>query len=211
MKDIYIEGIEKISPIDIQYAKNLGYVVKLLAIAKRDGNKIEARVHPTLLPLHDLLSSVSGVYNAIFIDTDLVGRQVYYGAGAGKLPTASAVIGDIMDIASGLSFGRKSTGSIFQKRVDVKDVKKMDDVRTKYYVHFSTSDTPGVLAKIADAFGRRNISIARVVQEESQKSNEVPIVMLTHEAREKDMQLALKEINKLGVIKRKTVLIRIES
>jgi len=211
MKDIYVEGIENISPVDIQYAKEWGYTVKLLGIAKRDGNQLGVRVHPTLLPSRYLLSSVSGAYNAIFINADLVGRQMFYGQGAGKLPTASAVISDIMDMASAIIYGKKSSRLIVAKRAEIKAVKKTGDVRTRYYVHFSAMDQPGVLAKIADLLGKHNISISSVVQKERKEAHIVPIVMLSHEAREKDVQDALKKIDNLSVIKRKSVLLRLES
>ena len=210
IKDIFVEGIEDISNLDIQYAKELGYVVKLLAIAKRYGDSLEARVHPTLLPSEYLLSSVSGVYNAIFIEADLVGKQLYYGQGAGKLPTASAVISDIVDIACNISCGKNFTRLIIPKDAEIKHIRKMDDVITRYYVHFSAIDKPGVLAKIADLLGRHHISIASVVQKERREAHIVPIVMLTHEAREKDMQAALAKIDKLSAIKKKSILIRLE-
>ena len=211
MSDIYVEGIERISPIDIQYAKDWGYAVKLLAIAKRDKNQLALRVHPTLLPSQYLLSSVSGAYNAIFIDASLVGKQVYYGMGAGKLPTASAVLSDIMDMAAAIIYGKKSSRLIAPKRASIRKIKKMDDVMTRYYVHFSAVDEPCVLAKIADLLGKHNISIASVVQKERKEAHVVPIVMLTHEAREKDMQIALRKINRLAAIKRKSVLLRLEN
>ncbi len=211
MEDIYVEGIENISPVDIQYAEEWGYVVKLLAIAKRDGNELSARVNPALLPSNNLLASVSGVYNAVFIDADLVGEQVFYGEGAGKLPTASAVLSDIMDVSSAIIYSRKATRLIVPKRLEIKKIKKMAHITTQYYLHFSTIDRPGVLAQIAHLLGRHNISIARVVQKERKRADVVPIVMLTHEAREQDMQNALKKIDRLSVVKRKTVLIRVES
>jgi len=210
MKDIYVEGIENISPVDIQYAKELGYVVKLLAIAKRDGNELEARVHPVLLPTEYLLSSVSGVYNAIFINADLVGKQVFYGQGAGKLPTASAILGDIMDIACAIAYAKKPSRLVIPNRKDIQRIKKMDDVSTRFYVHFSAIDRPGVLARIAELLGEHDISIASVVQKERRQAHVVPIVMLTHDAREKDMQAALKKINRLPAIKGKSILIRLE-
>ncbi|MEE8317402.1 MAG: homoserine dehydrogenase [Candidatus Omnitrophota bacterium] len=211
IKDIYVEGIENISPVDIQYAKEWGYVVKLLAIAKREGRELGIRVHPTLLPSRYLLSSVSGVYNAIFIDADLVGKQVFYGEGAGRLPTSSAVLSDLMDIAYTIAYGKKSTKTIAPKRAEIKKVKKIDNIHMRYYLHFSTIDRPGVLARISEILGRNNISIVRVVQKERKKAHIVPIVMLTHEAREKDMQNALKKIDRLSIIKSKTILIRVES
>ncbi|MBU1853905.1 MAG: homoserine dehydrogenase [Candidatus Omnitrophica bacterium] len=211
IEDVYVEGIENISPIDIQYSKELGYTIKLLAIAKRNGKELEVRVHPTLQPKGYLLSSVSGIYNAVFIDADLVGKQVFYGEGAGKLPTASAVLSDIVDIAYTIVNDNVSSEFIVPKRLEIKTVKKMDDVYTRFYVRFSAIDKPGVLAQIADHLGRYDISIASVVQKERSKAHIVPIVMLTHEAREKDMQNALKKIDSLPVIKKKSVLIRLES
>ena len=210
LDDIYVEGIEHISNFDIQYAKELGYVIKLLAIAKRYGNELEVRVHPTFLPSGYLLSSVSGVYNAIFIEADLVGKQLFYGQGAGKLPTTSAVVSDIVDIGYNIRCGKGAAKLIVPKDTEIKSIRKMDDVVTRYYVHFSAIDKPGVLANIADLLGRHHISIASVVQKERSKAHIVPIVMLTHEAREKDMQAALARIDKLPAIKKKSVLIRLE-
>jgi homoserine dehydrogenase len=210
IKDIYVEGIEDISNLDIQYARELGYVIKLLAIAKRYANDLEVRVHPTLLPSEYLLSSVSGVYNAIFIDADLVGKQLFYGQGAGKLPTASAVISDIVDIGYKIARGENSAKPIIPEDTEIKHIRKMDDVVTRYYAHFSAIDKPGVLANIADLLGRHNISIASVVQKERREAHIVPIVMLTHEAKELDMQAALSRINKLPAIKKKSILIRLE-
>ncbi len=210
LSDIYVEGIEDISNFDIQYAKELGYVIKLLAIAKRYGNELEVRVHPTFLPSEYLLSSVSGAYNAIFIEADLVGKQLFYGQGAGKLPTSSAVVSDIVDIGHKITCGKNSAKSVIPRDTEIKKVRKMDDVITRYYAHFSAIDKPGVLANIADLLGRHNISIASVVQKERSKSHIVPIVMLTHEAKEKDMQAALSKINKLPAIKKKSVIIRLE-
>ena len=208
--DIYVEGIEDISNLDIQYARGLGYAIKLLAIAKRYGNELEVRVHPTLLPSEHLLSSVSGVYNAIFIEADLVGKQLFYGRGAGKLPTVSAVVSDIVDIGYNITCGRDKAKLVIPKDADIKNLRKMDNVITRYYAHFSAIDKPGVLANIADLLGRHNISISSVVQKERREAHIVPIVMLTHEAKEKDMRLALSKINKLPAIKKKSVLIRLE-
>lgn len=210
LEDIYVEGIENISNFDIQYARELGYTIKLLAIAKRYGNELEVRVHPTLLPSEYLLSSVSGVYNAIFIEADLVGKQLFYGQGAGKLPTTSAVISDIVDIGYNITCGRDASKLIIPRDSEIKSLRKMDDVVTRFYMHFSAIDKPGVLANIAEVLGAHNISIASVVQKERHEAHIVPVVMLTHEARERDMQVALAKINKLPAIKKKSILIRLE-
>ena len=210
MNDIYVEGIDGISPIDIQYAKELGYTIKLLAIAKSSDSELEVRVHPAFIPSEYLLSSVAGIYNAIHIEADLVGKQVFYGEGAGKLPTSSAILSDIIDIANIIVYGKKPTPLIVPERHDIKRIKKMDDIRARYYIHFSAIDKPGVLANIAELLGEHSISIASVVQKERREAHIVPIVMLTHDAKEKNMQSSLKKINKLSTIKKKTVLIRLE-
>lgn len=207
---IYTEGITDIESSDIQYAKELGYAVKLLAIAKRSGDSLELRVHPTLIPQSHLLASVNGVYNAIFVKGDLIGDNLFYGEGAGPLPTSSAVVGDIIGIAEQLSCCAKASGPIAFKK-DVKNIKNMDEVKTRFYIRFSAIDKPGVLAKISGILGKHNISIASVTQKEKISSKIVPIVMMTHEALERDMAKALKEIDGLGAIKKKTIKVRMES
>lgn len=207
--DIYTEGISDIEPNDIKYAGEFGYAVKLLAIAKRSGVSLELRVHPTLLPKTHLLAGVKGVYNAIFVKGDLIGENLFYGEGAGAKPTSSAVVGDIVNIAQQVSCCGKIASAISFKK-DVKDIKKMNDIRTRYYIRFSAVDKPGVLARISGILGKHNISIATVTQKDRGASKVVSIVMMTHEALERDMAKALKEIDALSVIKKKTVRVRIE-
>jgi len=207
--NIYTEGISDIEPSDIRYAKEFGYAVKLLAIAKRVGSSLELRVHPTLIPKAHLLASVNGVYNAIFVKGDLIGENLFYGEGAGAKPTSSAVVGDIVNIAQEISCCGKIAGPI-SFRKDVKNIKKIGEVRTRYYIRFSAIDKPGVLAKISGVLGKHDISIATVAQKERMASKVVPIVMLTHEALERDMESALKEINALKVIRKKSIRVRIE-
>ena len=207
--DIYTEGIEDIEAGDIQYAKELGYAVKLLAIAKRAGELLELRVHPTLIPKSRLLANVGGVYNAIFVKGDLIGENLFYGQGAGANPTSSAVVGDVISIAreaaSGAKIGERAP---FVK--DVKGAKAMGDVRTRYYIRFSAIDKPGVLAKISGILGKHKISIASVSQKARKAAKVVPIVMMTHEALERDMARALKEIDGLSMIKKRSVRMRVE-
>jgi Homoserine dehydrogenase len=208
--DIYTEGITEIESGDIQYAKELGYAVKLLAIAKRCQDSVELRVHPTMIPKSHLLASVGGVYNAIFVKGDLIGENLFYGQGAGALATSSAVVSDIIGIAQQVSCCGKVTGhNLFRK--DVKNIKDISTVRTRFYIRFSAVDKPGVLAKISGILGKHNISIASVTQKEKKSSDIVPIVMMTHEALELDMAKALKEIDAISAIKKKTVKIRMES
>jgi len=207
--EIYTEGITEIESSDIQYAAELGYAVKLLAIAKRSGDSLELRVHPTLISKSHLLANVNGVYNAIFVKGDLIGENLFYGQGAGALPTSSAVVSDIIGIAQALSCCGKITGPIAFRK-DVRKIKDMAGVRTRFYMRFSAIDKPGVLAKISGILGRHNISIASVSQKEKKSSSTVPIIMMTHEALELDMVKALKEIDSLSVIKKKTVKVRME-
>ena len=207
--DIYTEGIVDIEPMDIQYAKEAGYAVKLLAIAKRTRDSLELRVHPTLVRREHLLANVGGVYNAIFVKGDLVGENLFFGEGAGAKPTSSAVVSDIVAIAGVISSESKAASRPVLFKKTVKNIKRMGDVETRYYIRFYTLDKPGVLAKISGILAKYRISIASVSQKEKSASA-VPIVMMTHEAIERNMAKALKEINRLPMIKKKTVRIRIE-
>ena len=170
---------------------------------------MELRVHPTLIPKGDLLADVRGIYNAIFVKGDLAGENLFFGEGAGAPATSSAVASDIVSIAKGIASGAKITDGISFKR-DVKGVKDMDEVRTRYYLRFTAIDKPGVLAKIAGILGKNRISIASVSQKETASSKAVPVVMMTHEALERDMAKALKTISGLKAIKGKTVRLRVE-
>jgi len=210
-KDIHVEGIEDIEQSDIEYANGLGYEVKLLAIAKRVGDKLEVRVHPTLLPAKYVLSSVKGIYNAIFVRGDLIGRSLFYGKGAGKYPTAGAVISDIIDIGKKAGTGVKDYILAPDTKNKIKGVKKFGKIETRYYVRFGAIDKPGVLAKVSGVLARHHISIASVTQKERKEAQVVPIVMMTHRALEENMREALKEIKSLGVIKGKPVRIRVEN
>ncbi len=210
-KKVYTEGITRITPLDIQFASEFGYRIKLLAIAKRTGKDIELRVHPTMLPEDDLISSVSGVFNAIFVEADATGEALYYGRGAGEMPTGSAVVSDIVDIARNIMTG----AGVRIKGINVSgnpglNIKKMEDIRTSYYLRFSAIDKPGVMSKISGILGSHNISIKSMIQKVREKEKAVPIVMMTHEAREKDMVLALKEIDKLSIVSGRTMYLRVE-
>lgn len=208
-KDIYTEGISDIEPSDIMYAKEHGYAIKLLAIAKRVASEIEVRVHPTLIGRSHLLANITGVYNGIFVKGDLIGESLFYGEGAGAHPTSSAVLGDIIAIARSTGSGAISgNGAFFQK--DIKNIRNIEETKTRYYVRFSALDKPGVLAKISGILGKHGIGIATVIQKERKRSGVVPVVMLTHEAVERHMAAALKEIDRLSVIRKKTIRVRIE-
>lgn len=208
--DIYTEGITNIEKSDLAYAREMGYAIKLLAIAKRCGERfVDLRVHPTMLSATHLLANVGGVYNAIFVKGDLVGENLFYGEGAGASPTSSAVVGDIITIAKTMHGEGRIECCIGLKK-DAGVLKAMRDVRTRYYVRFSTMDKTGVLAKISGILARYRISIASVSQKECREAGIVPIVMMTHEALERDMDKALSEIDRLGIIKKNSVRIRVE-
>ncbi|MEW6008380.1 MAG: homoserine dehydrogenase [Candidatus Omnitrophota bacterium] len=209
LEEIFVEGIKDISAVDIQYAKELGYCLKLLGIAKIEDGKLQVRVHPTLLPAKHPLSSVSGVFNALFLSADLVGDMLLYGRGAGQLPATSAVISDIVDVALNI---KCDTGQRLPVLPLVSSPRliKMQDIVCRYYLRFMAIDKPGVLSKISSILGKHKISIASVTQKERRRAKVVPVVILTHEAREKDLQLALKQIFQFAVIKRFPVALRIE-
>lgn len=209
-KNIYTEGISKISSQDIDFASELGYKVKLLAIAKEKDNEVELRVHPTMIPKDYLISKVDGPFNAVYVEGDATGSTLYYGRGAGAMPTGSAVVSDIVDIARDIK--KNATGRIPVMVKSIRDVriKKIDDVISMYYFRFSALDKPGVLSKISGILGNYNISIASVIQKGRRVGEAVPLVVLTHEAKEKDVRQAIEEIDHLPVVMNKTVFIRVE-
>ncbi|MBI4707158.1 MAG: homoserine dehydrogenase [Candidatus Omnitrophica bacterium] len=183
ISDVFVEGISKISTADVCYANEIGLQIKLLAIAKKEGNDLEVRVHPTLIPKSSLLASVSGVFNAIYVDSDLAGDLLFYGPGSGQL--------------------------IVQDKT-IRNLRSTDDFESRYYIRFMALDKPGVLAKISGVLAKFGISIASVTQKEHRKAHVVPIVMIIHQAKEKNLRLALAAISRLDVIKEAAVAIRME-
>ena len=212
-EDIYKEGIDSISPEDIRFAGEFGYCVKLLAIAREVDGDIEARVHPAFVPSDHILANVNEVYNAIYVESDFAGPTLFYGLGAGRRPTGSAVVSDLMDIARNHIKGitrRVSPLSFAHPPESGLSLKPMDQVITDYYFRFSVLDSPGVLSKISGILGANNISIASVIQKSRETHGSVPIVMLTHEAKESNVRKSLELIDKLDVVTEKTVLFRVE-
>ncbi|WP_027714206.1 homoserine dehydrogenase [Desulfuromonas sp. TF] len=213
-EEIYTEGISGISAADIRFAKDFGYKIKLLAISKEDGGRIEARVHPTMIPLHYPLADVDGAFNAVRLVGDFVGPVMLYGAGAGMNATASAVMGDVMAIARNLRSGaavRTPAMAYCPEHIGRLSIKPMDEIVSQYYLRFTTVDKPGVLAQIAGVLGRHDISIASMIQPERHEEEAVPIVLMTHEAKEVSVRSALDEIDALDMVREKSRLIRIES
>ena len=211
LEDIYVEGITQITPLDIALAREMGYRIKLLAVAKFADGTMELRVHPTMIPETSPMSSVSGVFNAVFVVGDIVGDLMFYGRGAGQLPTASSVWADIVEIAGRHSAGYSATAQdlpIFGGKSLTP--KPMSDIRSSYYLRVSALDQPGVLAQVAGILGRYEISIVSVIQKTHQRARVVPVVMMTCEAQEGNMQRALAEIDALPVIAAPTHMIRVE-
>jgi homoserine dehydrogenase len=211
--DVYIEGISRITPMDIEFAAQFGYRIKLLAITKFDGRAVEARVHPTMIPFDNMLSNVNGTLNAVSISADAVEDILLYGHGAGMMPTASAVVSDIADIARNLAFqgaGRVPVMGFQPDKIRTIAVMPIDDIVTHYYFRFDAMDRPGVLATIAGILGKYAISLKFVHQKGRKTNGSVPVVMLTHHAREADVTRALAEISALDVVASTPMLIRIE-
>jgi len=209
-KDVFVEGISRVSLADVNYAKELGFEIKLLAIAKKEGSDLEVRVHPTLIPQEHLLSSVDGVFNAIYVSSDLAGDLLFYGPGAGQSCAASAVVSDLVDLTQDIKAGlfRPTLNTILDKTI-IK-LRKIDDFESRYYIRIMALDKPGVLARVSGILAKFKISIASVTQKERSRTQLVPIVMLIHQAKEKDLRAALSMIDRLDTIKEKSVAIRME-
>jgi homoserine dehydrogenase len=215
LEDIYREGIAEISQMDIEFAKELGYRIKLLAIAIQREDGIEARIHPTMIPFGHLLANVNGNFNAFHVVGDASDSVFLYGQGSGMMPTASAVISDLVDISRDMLkkiSRRVPPRSIHEGAVENIQLMPMEDISTGYYFRFSAVDRPGVLSKVSGILGQHNISIAAVIQKgrTADSAGAVPVVMTTHRSKERDVRTALKEIDRLDVVRRKTVRIRVE-
>lgn len=220
-EDIYFQGITRIGERDFRYAKELGYEIKLLAIAKKADGSIEARVHPVLIPMDFLLAKVDGVYNAIQIEGDLVGKVLFYGEGAGSSPTTSAIVADVILAAKAIMRQDESQSRapslaetmspVSAASQAVKAVKPISELETRYYLRMSVVDSPGVLAQISKVLGDRSISISSVIQKEADAATQTAeIVIMTHPAREQFMQQALEEMEKLVAVKEICNFIRVE-
>jgi len=209
-EQVYQEGIMQLTSRDFRYAGELGYAIKLLAIARQEPRGIEARVHPALIPENQILANVDGVFNAVEVEGDLTGKIMFYGRGAGSLPTTSAVVADLIELAQGVSRGIAPLPPA-EPRSD-RPVLAMADVLTRYYLRMSVGDQPGVLAQIAHVLGTQGISISSVIQKESdERAQTAEIVLMTHTAPERAIQRALQELAVLPVVAEIGTLIRVES
>ena len=209
-EDIYREGISRLASRDFHYARELGFAIKLLAIAKQGDKSIEARVHPVFIPEDSFLAKVDGVYNAVLVEGDLAGKVLFFGEGAGALPTSSAVVADIVSSARKIVLGIGSKSR--WKLKSGKSIKPMAEIETRYYVRMSVADHPGVLAQISKVFGDHMISISSAIQRETDSVTQAAeIVIMTHPAQEKAMQQALSELAELEVVREISNFIRVEN
>ena len=209
MGNIITSGISKIEPIDLGFAKEFGYKIKLLALAKEEGGSIEARVEPSMIPVSHPMSNVNGVYNAVYLVGDRVGPNLYYGKGAGSDPTASSVVSDIANMASRIKNNSGKTRVRQHVRTDLR-IRGGEDISAPYYMRVTAQDRPGVLSKVAGILAEHNISISAVVQKGRMVEGFVPVVMLTHEAIEKNLKEAKAKIDRQPFVKGESVHIRIE-
>ncbi len=207
VESIYREGISKITPIDIEYARELGFVIKLLAIGKQRADSIELRVHPTLIPAYHPLAAVNDVYNGIFINGNAVGNLMYYGKGAGSLPTGSAVVGDLIAILKKMScrYAAPSLAAGSQK-----NLQSMEATESEYYIRVMVKDIPGVLGKIATLFGNSSVSLSTVIQK-GEGETVVSLVFITHKTIESRIQEAIKEIENIKEVSEIANIIRVEN
>lgn len=208
---IFVDGIRGLSKTDIEHASEFGYRIKQLAVIKASGDEVEVRVHPTLIPHEHMLASVMGVFNAVVVDGDIVGQTVYYGRGAGRMPTASAVVSDLADVARTLVDGcGKARASAVSPSGKVA-FRSMTEVECRYYLRLSLLDKPGVLGLVASVLGQHGISLASIVQKEPNRAGRhVSVVLLTHKALEKNVMEALRTLEERNALGAKPVCLRIE-
>jgi homoserine dehydrogenase len=214
-ENVFVEGISKIKQVDIEYARKLGCKIKLLAIAKKYEDDIDVRVHPTIIPDRYILSKVEDVFNAIYLVSDKVDRTIHYGRGAGSLPTGSAVAGDIIGIARDLVAGcskRTPVLGFVNEYRSYYPVRNINDIKSSFYLRFTAVDKPGVMSSIAGVLGKYNISISSAIQsvDKEAEGDIVPLVFMTHKTIGKSVMDAVKEINKMDIVREKTVVIRVE-
>ena len=212
-KKVFVEGIRHVSALDIKYAGELGYTIKLIGtIKKLEGScRVQVSVYPTLVPNAHVLASVNGVFNAVFVRGDVVGDALFYGRGAGKDATASSVLSDIADAVLDLKFATKHRLPAFVPHECAGAVAPIDEVVSQYFVRLNVVDKPGVLAKVATIFGQANIGISSVIQPEGHEGESVPLIFMLHYATNGVAAKALAKIAKLPTVKGKPVMLRVEN
>lgn len=207
LDDVYVEGITKITPVDIKYADELGFIVKLLAIGKETDGKIQTRVHPAFLPKDHPLAAVNDVFNAVFVQGDAVGEIMHFGRGAGQMPTASSVMGDIIEIVRNIR--QQTNGRIGCTCYEDKQSLSIDCLAAQFYIRMTVTDRPGVLAGIAGVFGNHNVSLATVLQKTSQE-NMAELILITHDVKERDLRDALIVLKEMSIVSAINNVIRLE-
>lgn len=212
--DIYVEGIDTLDPLDIRFAGELGYVIKLLAIGERQAEGDHAgqlclRVHPSLVHRNDVLAEVSGSFNAVGVWGDVLGHALFYGRGAGSAPTASAVVADVVDMAMGVTQAAFAQLRIFPDLTQPPAILPFDELRSRYYLRLMVHDKPGVMARVTGVLGEQGISLSAILQHEMDDGQSVPIVITTHLAREGAMRQAMRQLDNLDAITSKGVCLRI--
>ncbi len=210
MEPIYVEGIRDVSVMDIEFAKELGYKIKLLAIIKEANGEVEVRVHPTLIPSDTMLGNISGVFNGVMVTGDTVDDTLFYGRGAGREATASAVVADIVDVALNLKYGSHRRVPAFKLNPQYNKLKSIDDIKTRYYLRLQVADKPGVVAEISQALGNNNISISSIVQKEEKDTDSVSLLIITHQAVEKELKSAVAKIENFADVCDNVKIFRIE-
>ena len=211
MDPVFVEGIRDLALDDLRYADELGYRIKLLAIIKSNNGKVQMRVHPTLIPKSTLLANISDVFNGVMVEGDAVGQTLFYGRGAGRSATASAVVADITDVALNIAAGSVRRIPAFRPGEQFEQVAAIDDISSRYYLRFMVKDCPGVLASITQILADRGISISSLIQHERYGADgAVPLVILTHKANEREVRNALGEIDTLSINQSPVKLMRIE-
>lgn len=211
MGKVHVEGIRGLAKADIEYARSLGYAIKLLAVIKASGGAIEVRVHPTLVPAGHMVASVAGVFNTVLVEGDIVGQTAYYGRGAGRLPTASAVISDLADVARRLAeHGGRLPAAARGAAAAPVAYRAIGDIETRYYLRLSLLDKPGMLGQVTTILGQHGISIASVFQKEMHAGRHVPVIIVTDRAREKDFEAALSALDAMEGMGGRATRMRIE-
>lgn len=209
-ESVHVEGIRDISLLDIRCARENGYRIKLLAVIKRDGDDAQVRVHPTLIPATSMLAGVNQVFNGVVVKGQPIGETMFYGRGAGRDATSSAVVADITDIALNLQAGCPRRVKPFSPSKHFGKLLPIDAINTRYYMRLTVVDQPGVVAKISSILGDEGISISCLSQHEGQSADSVSVVVITHTTRERNMAGAVARIERLDVTRDKVKLIRIE-
>jgi homoserine dehydrogenase len=204
--DVYREGIREVSAADLRVAARLGYVIKLIGVANLVDGRVGVRVHPAMLPAAHPLASVRGVFNAVYVEADATGPLMFYGKGAGALPTGAAVVGDLIDAARGLVHTTSRPSDV---RLAPADLRTIDELRTQYCVRLEVEDRPGVLAEVARSFCDHGVSIAQVWQDGTNDGAE--LVLVTHRSRESDLRATVVALGKVASIRRVAGVIRVES